>query len=297
LDALFIGHAYIDVTMRADALPQGDEKTVAEDYAVSFGGNAVTAGFCCAKLGIAPDLLVPVARDWLGHMFMDMAGAYGLRVHSRRVARSSLSFVFPKEGKRSILRARDDHYLQSFPRLDLSSARLLHLDGHMSDAAIHYAKAARARGVTVSLDGGAMRPDLIELMDHVDVAIVAMDLCRHMSLSEGEMLELLTQKGCRVVGVTDGARGLLWREGDGEPQRMPALRVPQDRVIDTSGAGDVFHGAYCFSYLDDPEAPWAQHFEFARAASAHKVQHLGNEAGLPSKADIVLAQRRFAPAD
>jgi sugar/nucleoside kinase (ribokinase family) len=58
----------------------------------------------------------------------------------------------------------------------------------------------------------------------------------------------------------------------------------------------VFHGAYCASLLDDPTAPWREHFEFAAAASAHKVQHLGNEAGLPSRADIALARKRFAPA-
>ena len=48
MDALFIGHAYIDVSMIADALPHGDEKSVAKDYAVSFGGNSATAAFACA---------------------------------------------------------------------------------------------------------------------------------------------------------------------------------------------------------------------------------------------------------
>ncbi len=296
MEALFIGHAYIDVSMIADEFPHGDQKAVAKDYAVSFGGNAATACFACAKLGYAPDLLVPAARDWLGHMFMDMAGTYGIRLHSRRVARSSLSFVFPKEGKRSILRARDDAYLQTFPRLDLSTARLLHLDGHMGDAAIHYAKAAREKGALVSLDGGALRAGLMELLDFVDVAIVSMDLCRQTGLSEPEMLSLLRKKGCRLGGVTNGEKGLLWYEGTGEIERSAALRVPPEKVIDTSGAGDIFHGAYCASYLDEPTAPWRDHFEFARAASAHKVQHLGNEAGLPSRADIALARKHFPPA-
>ena len=72
MQALFIGQTYIDVTFITDHMPTGDEKHVASAYAVSFGGNAVTAAFCCAKLGIVPDLLATVANDWLGRMFQDM---------------------------------------------------------------------------------------------------------------------------------------------------------------------------------------------------------------------------------
>ena len=60
-----------------DVIPTGDEKAVARDYAVSFGGNAVTAAFASAKLGIAPDLMSTVSTDWLGRMFIDMALSYG----------------------------------------------------------------------------------------------------------------------------------------------------------------------------------------------------------------------------
>jgi sugar/nucleoside kinase (ribokinase family) len=58
MQALFIVQAHIDVTFLADALPTGDDKVVARDYAVSFGGNAVTAAVCCTKLGLKPDLLM-----------------------------------------------------------------------------------------------------------------------------------------------------------------------------------------------------------------------------------------------
>ena len=110
MKALFIGQSYIDITFLTDEMPTGDDKTVARDYAVSFGGNAVTAAFCCAKLGIAPDLLASVADDWLGRMFIDMAAKYGISVHHRKVAQSSLSFIMPKGGQRAIVRCRDDNY-------------------------------------------------------------------------------------------------------------------------------------------------------------------------------------------
>ena len=136
-DALFIGHTYIDVTVLADEWPTGDEKSVARDYAVSFGGNAVTAAFACARLGSPPDLICSLAPDWLGHMYTDMAAAHGVTLHARHVRRSSLSFIMPNHGKRAIVRARDADYLNDFPRLDISGYRALHLDGHQPDAALH----------------------------------------------------------------------------------------------------------------------------------------------------------------
>jgi len=298
LQSLFIGHSYIDVTMRTQVMPKGDEKDVAEDYAVSFGGNAVTAAFACSKLvGDGVDLLTQLAPDWLGHMFMDMAATYGLRVHPRRVRRSSLSFVLPKDGKRAILRARDNKFLEDFPRLDLTGVRALHSDGHIADAALHYARACRESGALTSLDGGALRPGITDLLEFIDVAIVAERLCEQMNLSEADMLAFLKSKGCRIGGVTNGERGMLWYDENGEVQRLPSLPVPAERIVDTSGAGDVFHGAYMASYLQRPEATWREHFRFARVASGYKIQHLGNEAGLPSQNDIVATLALFPPAD
>src|SRR5476651_1569828 len=95
MQALFIGQTYIDVTFITDRMPTGDEKHVASAYAISFGGNAITAAFCCAKLGIIPELLATVADDWLGRMFLDMAAKYKIPVHPRKVRTSSLSFVMP----------------------------------------------------------------------------------------------------------------------------------------------------------------------------------------------------------
>jgi len=286
MEALFIGQTYIDIVFLADSIPTGDDKAVARDYAVSFGGNAVTAAFCCAKLGVKPDLLSSLADDWLGRMFLDMAARYGIPVHGRKVKESSLSFIMPHDGKRAILRCRDDHYLHPFPVLNLGGCRALHLDGHQSDAALHYAKACREAGVLTSLDGGGVRSNTHELLQFIDVAVVSERMCEQMSLDAGGMLDHLKAKGCRIGGVTLGDKGIVWYDEKGERRHHEALPVPSVKVIDTNGAGDVFHGAYMYSYLSRPEAGWDAHFRFARAASAHKIQHLGNEAGLPALDDI-----------
>jgi sugar/nucleoside kinase (ribokinase family) len=293
VQALFIGQTYIDVTFLTDRLPTGDEKHVASSYAVSFGGNAVTAAFCCAKLSIVPDLIASLADDWLGRMFLDMAAKYAIPIHPRKVASSSLSFIMPKDGRRAIVRCRDSGYLNAFPALDLTGCRVLHVDGHQPDAAIHYAKQCRAAGILTSLDGGGLRSNTHELLAFVDVAIVAERLCEQMRLTPAEMLEYLKARGCRIGGVTSGERGLLWYDEKGAVRLMTALPVPQHQILDTSGAGDVFHGAYVYSYLSKPDQTWDEHLRFARAAAAHKIQYLGNESGLPTCADIEAARRKF----
>ena len=297
MQALFIGQTYIDVTFLTDRLPVGDEKHVASAYAVSFGGNAVTAAFCCAKLSIVPELLTTVADDWLGRMFLEMAAKYSIAIHPRRVSTSSLSFIMPKGGMRAIVRCRDDSYLNSFPLLDLTGCRALHVDGHQPDAALHYAKLCRSAGILTSLDGGGLRSNTHDLLAFIDVAVVATRLCEQMGLTPAEMLDYLKGRGCRVGGVTMGERGLLWYDETGTVRSTAAFAVPADKVVDTSGAGDVFHGAYLYAYLAHPAGSWESHFRLARAASAYKIQHLGNEAGLPSLEDVEDIRRRLGDAN
>jgi sugar/nucleoside kinase (ribokinase family) len=87
-------------------------------------------------------------------------------------------------------------------------------------------------------------------------------------------LDYLKSRGCRLGGVRLGERGLLWYDDMRAVRTLPALAVPSDRVLDTNGTGDVFHGAYVYSYLTNPEKSWEEHFRFARAASAFKIQRL-----------------------
>ena len=287
MQALFIGQSYIDVTFLADELPTGDEKSVARDYAVSFGGNAVTAAFCCAKLGMVPDLLATVADDWLGRMFIDMAAKYGISVHHRKVKESSLSFIMPKGGQRAIVRCRDDHFVHPFP--DAQSCRIARRSMSMAISRMPPSttprSVARPASSPRSMAAGCGRIPT-SCSEFIDVAVVAERLCEQMKLTPGEMLHYLRSRGCKIGAVTLGAHGMIWYDETGQERVMPALKVPVERVIDTNGAGDIFHGAYVYSAITSPDTPWETHFRFARAASAYAVQHLGNEASLPTLADI-----------
>src|SRR5207244_13596455 len=104
----------------------------------------------------------------------------------RKVAGSSLSFVMPKAGQRAIVRCRDDRYTHPYPPLNLQGCRVLHVDGHQADAAIHYAKACREAGILTSLDGGGMRSSTHDVRGSNDVAVVAEPLGEQMRLTPSE---------------------------------------------------------------------------------------------------------------
>jgi sugar/nucleoside kinase (ribokinase family) len=86
---------------------------------------------------------------------------------------------------------------------------------------------------------------------------------------------------------------MIWYDETGKDRFLSALNVPEELVVDTNGAGDIFHGAYVYSYLTNPAATWSEHFTFARAASAYSIQHLGNEASLPSLAQVTETETKF----
>jgi sugar/nucleoside kinase (ribokinase family) len=226
-------------------------------------------------------------------MFHDMAAKYDVHLHGRKVEKSSLSFIMPKDGKRAIVRCRDDHYLSPYPALDLNGCRALHLDGHQADAALSYAQRCRKAGILTSLDGGGLRSNTHDLLAFIDVAMVAERFCQQMDMTPAAMLDYLKGRGCKIGGVTQGEQGVLWYDEGGEVRRLAALAVPPDRVRDTSGAGDVFHGAYVYSYLDNPFKGWEEHFRFAQRAAAYKIQQLGNEAGLPTLDAIAAIAQEF----
>ncbi|MEC9291140.1 MAG: PfkB family carbohydrate kinase [Pseudomonadota bacterium] len=280
---LAIGHAYIDVTFVTDYMPTGDEKYVGQDYAFCMGGNAMNAGLTSAKLGVRTDLLMPVADDDLGQYTQFHLGKLNnVTLIKRRVQRSSLSLLLPNGDRRAIVRVRDGEY-GPVPPVDMKKYFALHVDGHQPAAAQQYAREAKAAGALTSLDGGSFRPTTNALLPFIDVAVVSERFCEQLELTPAKTLSYLAEKGVKVSAVTLGSKGIIWKEDGGKTKKLPAIKLPKEAVVDSSGAGDVFHGAYMTSYVERPDATWEEHFTFARAASALAVQVLGTEVSIPER--------------
>ena len=285
MEALFIGHAYTDITVVTDHMPTGDEKYVGENYAFGVGGNAVVAAFTAAKFGINTDLIVQVGNDRLSDIFLQQCAKRGVRTFTRTTKRSSMSVVMPNNGKRAVLRCRDTDYLEEFPRVGIKSYSAIHVDSHQGDAALHYVKEAREQGILTSLDGGTIREKTEEILDYIDIAVVSELFCEKLGKSVEATLQYLLDKGVKVAAVTQGDKGFTFTEG-GEVTSIPAINIPKTDVIDSTGAGDIFHGSYIASYLKNPQKSWKEHFCFARAASALSVQKLGTEASIPLLGEV-----------
>lgn len=286
MDALFIGHNYTDVTFTTDYIPTGDEKHVGDDYAFGVGGNAVVAAFTCAKFGLEPGLITQVANDRLGDVFLQRAAKYGIRIYPRTVQKSSLSLILPNnKDKRAILRCRDTEYLTKPHQVRLKNVQAVHVDGHMPKVALDVLKKAREKSILTSLDGGAVRPQIEEILEYIDVAVLSEDFAAQMKFTEDEMFDYLAQKGVKIAAITYGSKGVSVME-NGNRYRVSAVPVALEKIVDTTGAGDVFHGSYIFSYIEHPNRSWQDHFKFARCASALCIQKLGAEPGIPTLEEV-----------
>ena len=178
-----------------------------------------------ARSKIVPDLLTTVADDWLGRMFLDMAARYRIPIHARKVRTLSLSFIMPNDGKRAIVRCRDDDYPHPLRILHLSGCRTLHLDGHQPDATIHYAKECREAKFLHRSAAKGFGQILTSSPASFDVATVAERLCQQMGHEPGAMVDYLKSWGCRLGGVMLGERGMVWYDAVNccHPRPQPSL--------------------------------------------------------------------------
>jgi len=144
----------------------------------------------------------------------------------------------------------------------------------------------------VTMDGERIVPGIEQVWPRVDLLVCNPRFLGAVTKEGGvdESLRALTDRGPSRVAVTLAADGVLGLS-DGRFVRVPGFPI---KPVDTNGAGDVFHGAYIYSYLAYPAKSWSDHFDFARAASTFKIQRLGNESGLPTLADIVNVRQEFS---
>lgn len=294
IDVVGLGIATQDILALTPRLPQSNDCFPIPALDMQGGGPVATALVALSRLGARCSYLGPFAPDSTGRQIMDELLHYKVDIANcplREEGVSSVSIVLVEQenGSRSILFQKSSAAELAPEELKaewIANARALHLDGFYAPAALHAAKIAREKGVLVSFDGGAgesMWEGLEELLSLVDIMVVARKFAQQVtgdddSLSAGT--KLLEKYHCQQVIITDGEKGCWYWDGKYHIHQ-PAFLVD---VVDTTGAGDTFHGAYLFACLQEQWRP-AFRLKFASAVAALKCTMLGGRKGIPTLED------------
>ncbi len=281
-DCLGLGIAPADLLMGIDKYPDPGQKVDATQMVMQGGGPVPTAMVALSRLGMKSAMLAVVGDDPFGQFVIDELEKE--KVDSSLIIKKMqptavASGWFEKEsGRRTIvlelkieLNARDIDF-SKFPVV-----RSIHLDGRYLEASLKLAQWARKNRVTVVLDVGSMRNDISPLLPYVD-HLVAADAFARPYTKENEIrnavhkLQELIEGTVVVTCGTEGSYGI--EEGNIVYQK--ACKVA---TVDTTGAGDAYHGGYIYGLLN--EFNLAERMKFASAVAAINCTGAGGRAALP----------------
>ncbi len=285
-----VGHAALDRIYRINAFPAEPTKVRALESIEIGGGMAANAAVAAARLGAKVELWSRVGDDNAGAIVK--AGLKAEKVDIRALesfedARTSTSaIIVDGRGERMIVGMRDTSIPSGTSWLPLE--RIIGADVVLAD--LRWLEAtrtafthARKAGVPTVLDADlGAREALPELLAHTDYAVFSAPALREFShaATDAERLAGILARGPRHVGVTLGAGGYSWAEA-GRQGHQPAFTVD---VVDTTGAGDAFHGAFALALAERQSIEDCA--RFACAVAAMKCTRLGSRAGLPSRKDV-----------
>jgi sugar/nucleoside kinase (ribokinase family) len=300
LDLLGVGECSLDTWLEVEALPAPGGKAAVLARCERAGGQVATATLAAAGLGLRAAYAGAVGDDGAGARAL--AGLRAAGVDCARVetvagarTRTAVIAVEQRSGERIVLGHRDprlDDAGGALAALPLDAVRLLLLDGSDPAVACALATAARAQGVPVVLDLDTPSPRMDPLLAAVEFPVVSESFAAAAGETAEETLRRLAAHGARLPVVTRGERGALaWWQG--RPLASPAFEVG---VVDTTGAGDVFHAALAWGLLQGLDAP--QLLRHANAAAALACTGQGAQGCLPDAAALreFLAARGGAAA-
>jgi sulfofructose kinase len=286
IDVLCVGAGTYDLVYSVDRDPQPDEKIRASAFTGCGGGPAANAAVTVSRLGLQSAFVGYLGNDIFGNAHIDELQQAG--VNTDFVARgehsSALSVVMVKpDGSRSLVNYRKPESFLAAESVDFSSinARVILFDGHEPNISPALAQSARQQGVITLLDAGSIHPGTEELAGLVDYLVCSESFGLGFTgeSNEERALEKLLAYAPNVI-ITLGHRGLVWKNGQGSG-REDTCSI---KAVDTTGAGDVFHGALAACLAEKRE--WRESLAYASAAGALCCMKIGARLGIPGKAEV-----------
>lgn len=288
---IVIGHAALDRIYRIAEFPTQPVKIRALEHVEAGGGMAANAAAAIARLGGPVELWSRVGDDDAGAKIVKLLTEAGVGVetvrHCEGARSSTAAILVDGHGERLIVGERDhamsmDASWLPFERIAGAAAVLSDLRWFEATR-IGFA-AARAAGVPTVIDadvgGGEHLAEFVRLADYTIFSALAIEEFLP-GMDDQRRLARVLEMGPRHAGVTRGRHGYTWLNKGGQSGHQPAFPVT---VVDTTGAGDAFHGAFTWALAQGlPDAACAR---IAAAVAALKCRRLGGRAGLPTKAEL-----------
>jgi sulfofructose kinase len=277
----------------------GKEPFVDEMY--SPGGQVASAMVACAKLGLRTKYIGTVGDDERGRIQIDSLQGTGINLDHVQVRKdcanqSAYIVIDQSTGERTVFWRRSDglrlepHEIS--PEM-ITCARLLHIDGHDTAAVGRAAAIARQHNIPVTVDVDTVYHGFDKVLPNVDYLITSSEFPVRWT-GEGDPFRALIliqeEYGMKVAAMTLGSFGSIARM-DGKFCYSPAFVV---NCVDTTGAGDVFHGAYCYGVLQGLSL--RDTLDLSNAMAALNCTAIGARGGIQdldaAKALMARAERR-----
>jgi sugar/nucleoside kinase (ribokinase family) len=300
-DVVGIGLNATDTLLLVQEFPPYAGKVPFDREMLSPGGQVATAMVSCARLGLRAKYIGTVGDDLRGDIQRQSLEGTGVDIGSvivRENCPNQTAYIIIDErtGERTVLWQRADG-LKLLPEeireADIASARMLHIDGFDIDASAYASELARRNGIPVSIDVDTVYPGFEAVLKNVDYLVAGSGWPAKWT-GESDPFKALTalqaEYGMKVAAMTLGDYGSLARNG-GRWYYSAAFEVA---CLDTTGAGDVFHGGFCYAILEG--MPLNQALEFANAAAALNCTAVGARGNVASRPEVdsLIAKGRTA---
>ena len=247
---LFVGLATIDVQYTVGRFPKPNSKIKTSSPCIFVGGPSANAAVACAFLNGSAHLVTSIGKGEFAPVLETDFRENRLTVTDLTPGQTQsviATVITEDNGDRTIFSPYagdcDDHRdWKDF--FDRHSFDLVMTDGFYPSVAVKIGQEARRRKIPVIFDGGSWKEYLPALLPWIDVAICSADFCPPGCLTTAQVKAVLDSYGIRRMAVTRGA-GSVWYSDEGKEGH---LSVEPVIARDTLGAGDFFHGAFCYFY-------------------------------------------------
>lgn len=287
-DVVGIGGATVDHLCVVDHFPEEDEKIVPSFSSIQGGGQAANAIACLARLGAKTAMIGTVGEGAIGKHAIDTLKEEGVDTDHMTVQEGhapALSSIIINDEKSTRTIVADRGRLEKFIINDdmydvIKSAKIIHSDAHFPEENMKLLKFARENGVKICVDSEPHTPNAKEFVNVADYLIVSRRFVEELFHHDYEKaLNEFIEAGAEIAIITLGKYGAIGMQ-KGDKECTTVTEYPVDKVVDTTGAGDVFHGAFLYALLQDWDLK--KNMQFANVCAGLKCTKIGGRLGMPT---------------